>query len=102
MTKKSHSPGPEDIARNLSKALERGAPAYMSELMEIVRERGMTNMANKADVCRYTLYRHEWGTARPLLETVLKMTAACGLRLTIVTDDAPRSEVHQTAKNAAR
>jgi len=76
---------PEDIAIRLSKALERGDSAsFTAALMEIVKERGMTSMARQTGVSRHTLYRYEWGEDRPLLETALKMTTACGFKLLVV------------------
>ena len=52
--------------------------------MEIVRERGIASMARQTGVSRHTLYRYEWGTDRPLLETALKLAAACGFKLTAI------------------
>ena len=78
---------PEDIARRLSKALERDPAAFTSALMAVIKERGMTSIAREAGVSRHSLYRYEWGVDRPLLETVVRMTAACGLKLTVVPDD---------------
>lgn len=53
----------------------------------------MTTMAKRAGVSRYTLYRYEAGNDRPLLETTLKMAAACGFKLMVVpADEAPPSD----------
>ena len=83
MVRKSSKP--EDIADRLSNALARGDSAsFTSALMEIVRERGLTSVAKQTGVSRHTLYRYEWGTDRPLLETALKVTAACGFKLMVV------------------
>jgi probable addiction module antidote protein len=79
---------PEEIAITLSKALERGDSAsFTASLMEVVRAGGMTSMAKRAGVSRYTLYRYEAGNDRPLLETTLRMAAACGFKLMVVPDD---------------
>jgi probable addiction module antidote protein len=70
----------KDVAVSLSEALARGdATSFTAGLMEIIKERGMTSMARQTGVSRHTLYRYEWGTDRPLLETALKMTAECFL-----------------------
>lgn len=83
MVRKSSKP--EDIADRLSKALARGDSAsFTSALMEIVRDRGLRSVSKQIGVSRQTLYRYEWGTDRPLLETALKMTAACGFKLMVV------------------
>ena len=75
---------PKDVARRLSEPLDLSDRAFTAELMEIVREQGITTMARKAGVSRHSLYRYEWGTDRPLFETVIKMAAACGVKLTVV------------------
>lgn len=92
----SKSKRPEVIADRLSKALARGDSAsFTAALMEIVKARGMTSMAKRTGVSRHTLYRYEWGTDRPLLETALKMTAACGFKLTVVPEEVPPPEPHK-------
>jgi probable addiction module antidote protein len=62
-------------------------PPFTAALMKLVKARGMTSVARKTGVSRHTLYRYEWGEDRPLLETALKMTAACGFKFTIVPSD---------------
>lgn len=78
---------PEEIARRLSKALEKDPAAFTSALMELVKQYGMTAMAKQSGVSRHTLYRYEWGVDRPLLETAVRMTAACGFKLVVVAAD---------------
>lgn len=76
---------PEDIANHLSAALAQGdSTKFTIQLMELVKERGMTAISRKSGVSRYSLYRYVAGTDRPLLETAVKMTAACGLKLQVV------------------
>jgi probable addiction module antidote protein len=92
MAKHPQSPGkPEEIAKRLSKALERDPAAFTSALMALIKQRGMTAMAKQTGVSRHTLYRYEWGDDRPLLETVVKMTAACGFKLMVVPDHEPKA-----------
>jgi probable addiction module antidote protein len=85
---------PEEIASRLNKALARGdSAAFIAALMEIVRARGLASMARQTGVSRHTLYRYEWGTDRPLFETALRMTEACGFKLVVVSvQDTP--DVH--------
>ena len=91
MAKQPQSPEkPEEIAKHLSKTLERDPAAFTSALMALIKQRGMTAMAKPTGVSRHTLFRHEWGDDRPLLETVVKMTAACGLKLLFVPDHEPK------------
>jgi probable addiction module antidote protein len=88
MAKQPRSPEkPEEIAKRLSKAFERDPAAFTTALMKLVKARGMTSVARETGVSRHTLYRYEWGEDRPLLETALKMTAACGFKFTIVPSD---------------
>jgi DNA-binding phage protein len=68
---------PEEIAKRLSKALDRDTAAFTSALMALIKKRGMTTMAKEIVVSRHTLYRYEWGDDRPLLETAVKMATAC-------------------------
>jgi len=84
----------QDIAERLNSALARGDSAsFTAVLMEIVKERGITSMARQTAVSRHTLYRYEWGTDRPLFETALKLTTACGFKLMVVPQqDTPRDK----------
>jgi len=75
---------PEEIAKRLSKALERDTAAFTSALLAIIKKRGMTTMAKEIGVSRHTLYRYEWGDDRPLLETAVRMARACGFKLLVV------------------
>ena len=78
---------PEEIAKRLSKALDRNPAAFTAALMKLVHARGMTSVARKMGVSRHTLYRYEWGDDRPLLETAVKMTTACGFKLLVIPAD---------------
>lgn len=83
----------QDIAKRLSKALERDPAAFTADLMTLVKSRGLTSVARETGVSRHTLYRYEWGEDRPLLATALKITAACGFKLMVVPDDSsPKSK----------
>ena len=83
---KQHQPTlkPEEVAKRLSKALDRDTAAFTSALLALIKKRGMTTMAKEIGVSRHTLYRYEWGDDRPLLETAVKMARACGFKLLVV------------------
>jgi probable addiction module antidote protein len=82
---------PEVIAKRLNSALQKGPAAFTSALMAVVKQKGMTAMAKQSGVSRHTLYRYEWGVDRPLLETAIRMTTACGFKLMVVpADDAKK------------
>jgi probable addiction module antidote protein len=76
-----------DVALNLTTALDKSADAFISVLMDTIRSQGITSMARRTGVSRHTLYRYVWGTDRPMFETVVKLTAACGVKLIVVPDD---------------
>jgi len=78
---------PEEVAKRLSKALDRDTAAFTSALLALIKKRGMTTMAKEIGVSRHTLYRYEWGEDRPLLETAAKMARACGFKLLVVPAD---------------
>lgn len=76
-----------DVALNLTAALDKSADDFISALMDTVRTQGITLMSRRTGVSRHTLYRYLWGTDRPMFETVVKLTAACGVKLIVVADD---------------
>ena len=87
-TKPKVSKKPADVAKRLSRALDKSETEFTTALVEVIKEHGgIASMAKKIGVSRHTLYRYEWATDRPMLETVVKMTAACGLKLIVVPDD---------------
>lgn len=76
----------EDITIRLSRALQQGDSAmFTHELLALVKAHGVTAVAKRTGISRYSFYRYAAGD-RPLLETALKMTRACGLKLVVVPD----------------
>jgi len=57
---KQHQPTlkPEEVAKRLSKALDRDTTAFTSALLALIKKRGMTIMAKEIGVSRHTLYRY--------------------------------------------
>ena len=76
-----------DVAQSLTAALDKSSDAFISVLMDTIRAQGITSMSRRTGVSRHTLYRYVWGTDRPMFETVVKLTAACGVKLIVVPDD---------------
>ena len=78
------SSDPNEIAKRLSEALEKSEVLFMAALMDIIKGRGMTEFARRVGLNRHTLYKYRWGTNQPSLESVMKMIAELGVRLTII------------------
>ena len=73
---------PEDVVSYLNVVLEDGDPALLaSALGDIARAKGMSEIARKAGLTRASLYKALSADGNPELATVLKVLAACGIRL---------------------
>ncbi len=76
--------GEEDIRHYLEAAFEDGDPALIrSAFADVARARGMTALAKDAGVSRETLYKAFSDNGNPTLDTLVKVTRALGVRLTI-------------------
>ncbi len=84
MSKRSDHTQPATLAKNLSTALERGETKFMLTLMEAIKAQGISSVARKTGISRYTLHRYTKGDDHPLFATVIKLTAACGLKVMFV------------------
>src|SRR6187200_1870469 len=86
MPKAKYPQDPDNVARRLTAALQRGDRAFISTLMKVVRESGcdMPSTAKKVGIHRITLYKYEWGRDRPSLRIASKIAAACGMKLAVV------------------
>lgn len=74
----------EDIRHYLEAAFEDGDPALIRAAFgEVARARGMTALAKEAGVSRETLYKAFAENGNPTLDTLLKVTKALGVRLSI-------------------
>ncbi|MBM3637057.1 MAG: putative addiction module antidote protein [Alphaproteobacteria bacterium] len=75
---------PAARAAYLSEAFETGDVAFIADALGVVaRAEGMTRIARDTDLSREALYRALSSNGNPELSTVLKVTAALGLKLKI-------------------
>lgn len=73
-----------DIRHYLEAAFEDGDPAVIrSAFADVARARGMTALARDSGVSRETLYRAFAEGGNPTLDTLMKVTKALGVRLSI-------------------
>ncbi len=79
-----HLDSPEIIQEYIQAALDSGDPIMLREaLADVAKARGMTEMAQAADVNRQSLYRSLSSTGNPSFTTVSKIIHALGLKLTV-------------------
>jgi probable addiction module antidote protein len=70
----------------LNEAFETGDVGFIADALGVVaRAQGMTKLARDADLSREALYRALSINGNPELSTVLKVTTALGLKLTVET-----------------
>jgi probable addiction module antidote protein len=75
---------PAARAAYLSEAFETGDIPFIADALGVVaRAEGMTGIAHETDLSREALYRALSTNGNPELSTVLKVTAALGLKLTV-------------------
>jgi len=68
----------------LSEAFETGDVGFIADALGVVaRAQGMTGIAKETDLSREALYRALSVNGNPELSTVLKVTTALGLKLTV-------------------
>ena len=74
----------QDQVDFIADALQEGDPAYVAHALGIVaRARGMADVAKGAGITREALYRALSATGDPKLSTVLGVTKALGIKLTV-------------------
>jgi probable addiction module antidote protein len=74
----------EDIAEYLRQALEEGEPGELAEALGVAaKARGMSAVARQAGIGRESLYRALRAGADPRFQTVQRVCAALGLKLTL-------------------
>jgi len=79
----------EDIAAYLSVVLEENDPALLAAALgDIARARGMREIAKAAGIGRESLYKALRPGASPRFETISRVCAALGLKLTVTVDHA--------------
>jgi DNA-binding phage protein len=83
-TKPARSANPKTLAKRLNTALELGEKAFLMILMEEIKIQGISSIARKTGLSRFTLHRYINEEKRPLFANVIKLTAACGVSLSFV------------------
>lgn len=74
----------EAIAEYLSAALDEDDPAlFLAALSDVAKARGMTKLAKDAGLGRESLYKALAPGAKPRYDTILKLTHAMGMKLSI-------------------
>ncbi len=82
-----HIATPEAVAAYLEAAFEDGDPAIIAAALgAIARSTGMTEVARRAGVTREGLYKALSAEGDPRLSTLLGVTKALGLQLTVVAE----------------
>ena len=82
----------EDIAEYLRQVLEEGEPGELAEALGVAaKARGMTVVARQAGIGRESLYRALRAGADPRFETVQRVCAALGLKLTLEPVEATKT-----------
>lgn len=74
----------DDIARYLNAVAEYNDPEmFQTSLGKVAKARGMSSIAKEANVSRESLYRSLSAEGNPSFQTISKVLASMGLRLTI-------------------
>jgi probable addiction module antidote protein len=85
-----HLGNEEAVTAYLEAAFEDGDPKLIAAALgDVARSRGMTDVAKKAGLSRESLYRALSHDGNPELSTVLKVTKALGLRVTVESETLP-------------
>lgn len=73
----------DDIARYLNAVAEYNDPEmFQTALGKVAKARGMSSIAKEANVSRESLYRSLSAEGNPSFQTISKVLASMGLRLT--------------------
>lgn len=74
---------PEDVAIFLEDAFDEGNPSDIAHALgTVARSRGMTALAEQTGLTRQALHKALSENGNPTLDTLLKVIAALGLKLT--------------------
>jgi probable addiction module antidote protein len=80
-----HLNSDERMAAWLEEAFDDGDPAFIaSALGDIARARGMAGLAKETGISREALYRSLSGKGNPRLSTLVGVTRALGMKLSII------------------
>lgn len=81
-----------DRAAYLEVALEDGDPGVIAAVLgDIARSKGMARVAKRAGLGRESLYKALSKDGNPKLDTLLKITHALGLKLTVAVNRAEQA-----------
>ena len=84
-----HLSDEQAIAEYLTVVLEENDPAALAEALgDIARARGMTEIAKASGLTREALYKALRPSSQPRFETISRVCAALGLKLTVTADRA--------------
>jgi len=79
-----HLRTPEEQAAYIDAALEEGDPSFIAAAIgDVVRARGVSALSKETGLTREALYKAFREGGNPTLDTLAKVTAALGLRLTV-------------------
>lgn len=81
-----HLQSEEDIANYLQACFDEAGdnPAFIAKALgNIARARGMSQLAKETGLGRESLYKSLSGEVSPSFDTILKVTTALGLKLTV-------------------
>jgi probable addiction module antidote protein len=85
-----HLDSEEAVAAYLEAAFEDGDPKLIAAALgDVARSRGMSEIATRAGLSRESLYRALSSNGNPELATILKVTRALGLRVTVAPEHVP-------------
>lgn len=85
---------PEDVANFINAALEDGDPVVVKHAIgTAARSKGMTAIAEEANLNRTSLYRAFEEDGNPLFFNVLKVLSSMGLSLQVVPTNATATKV---------
>lgn len=77
----------EDVRDYLNIVAEDGDPALIARALGVVaRARGISELARKTGLTRQTIYKALSGDGRPEFATIMKVSAALGLRLSFAVE----------------
>lgn len=93
-----HLDSDQAMVAYLEAAFEENDPAFlMAALSDVIRARGIAEVASKAGLGRESLYKTLKPGAEPRLETILRLLGALGIRLSI----SPARAIRKARKPAA-
>ena len=98
-----HLDSEEAVAAYLNAAFEEGDPALIAAALgDVAKARGMSQVAREVGASREGLYRSLSKKGNPELATVIKITRAMGLQLSVAKVAAKRATAKKPSVKAAK